>query len=122
MNITMHFEEVIREVAMSVILEHLGVQMHGESGEDISAAELPGVVVFVLTGGAVSAHSEIVMEALRALLEKDSNIESLREWEAKLADMVAEETQITQRLSREELAEAIRGDSPEYFTLWENLN
>ncbi len=122
MNITMHFEEVIREVAMSVILEHLGVRMHGEPGEDISAAELPGVVVFVLTGGAVSAHSEIVMEALRALLEKDSNIESLREWEAKLADMVAEETQITQRLSREELAEAIRGDSPEYFTLWENLN
>lgn len=122
MNITMHFEEVIREVAMSVILEHLGVRMHGEPGSDFSAADLPEVVVYILTGGSVSAHSEVVLEALRALMEREGNRESLSEWEGKLADMVAQETQITQRLSREELAEAIRGDSPDYFTLWENLN
>ena len=122
MNITMHFEEIIREIAMSVILEHLGVRMHSEPGAELTAADLPGVVVYVLTGGAVSAHSEVVLEALREVLERNGNKDSLPEWEGKLSDMMQRETQITQRLSRQELADAIRGDSPDYFTLWENLN
>ena len=122
MNLTMHFEETIREVAMSFILEHLGVRMHGEPGSDFSAEDLPGVVVYVVTGGAVSAHSEVVLDALRSLLEKSGNQDTLPEWESKLTEMVAIETEIVQRLSRQELAEAIRGDSPDYFTLWDNLN
>ena len=122
MNLTMHFEETIREVAMSFILEHLGVRMHAEPGTELSPDDLPGVVVYVITGGAASAHSEVVLDALRSLLEKDGGHESLPEWEGKLTEMVARESEITQRLSREELAEAIRGDSPDYFTLWDNLN
>ena len=122
MNMTMHFEETIREVAMSFILERLGVRMHGEPGSDFSAAELPGVVVYVVTGGAVSAHSEVVLDALRSLLERSNSLDSLPEWERTLTDMVSQEAQIVQRLSRQELAEAIRGDSPDYFTLWDNLN
>lgn len=122
MNMTMHFEEVIREIAMSVILEHLGVRLHAEPGADLTPADLPGVVVYVLTGGAVSAHSEVVLEALRELVARVGNRESLSEWEGKLSEMMERETEITQRLSRQELAEAIRGDSPDYFTLWENLN
>ena len=121
MNITMHFEETIREVAMTFILERLGVRMHAEPGSDFSPDDLPGVVVYVITGGAASAHSEVVLDALRSLLERGGH-ESLPEWEGKLTDMVARESEITQRLSREELAEAIRGDSPDYFTLWDNLN
>lgn len=122
MNLTMHFEETIREVAMSFILERLGVRMHGEPGSDFSAADLPGVVVYVVTGGAVSAHSEVVLDALRSLLERSNSLDSLPEWERTLSDMVSREARIVQRLSRQELAEAIRGDSPDYFTLWDNLN
>ena len=122
MNLTMHFEETIREVAMSFILERLGVRMHAEPGSDFSAADLPGVVVYVIAGGAASAHSEIVMGALHSLLEQEEGSDSLAEWEDRLSDMVARESEISQRLNRQELAEAIRGDSPDYFTLWDNLN
>ncbi len=122
MNLTMHFEETIREVAMSFILEHLGVRLHGEPGADLSPDDLPGVVVYVVTGNSASAHSEVVMAALHSLLEGASGDNRLSEWEGKLADMVALESEITQRLNRLELTEAIRGDSPDYFTLWENLN
>ena len=122
MNMTMHFEETIREVAMTFILERLGVRMHGEPGSEFSPADLPGVVVYVVTGGAVSAHSEVVLDALRSLLERSNSLDTLPEWERTLTDMVSREAQIVQRLSRQELAEAIRGDSPDYFTLWDNLN
>ena len=122
MNMTMHFEETVREVAMSFILEHLGVRMHGEPGSDLSPDDLPGVVVYVVTGSAAAAHSEVVMGALRSLLEGADGENSLKEWEDKLADMVARESEITQRLNRQELAEAIRGDTPDYLTLWDNLN
>ncbi len=122
MNVTMHFEETVREVAMSFILERLGVRMHAEPGADFPSADLPGVVVYVITGGAASAHSEVVMGALRSQLERGGGDASLSEWEDKLSDMVARESEITQRLNRQELTEAIQGDSPDYFTLWDNLN
>ena len=122
MNLTMHFEETIREVAMSFILDRLGVQLHAEPGTDISPDDLPGVVVYVISGNAASAHSEVVLGALRTLLENDDSEEFLQEWESKLTEMISKESEITQHLSRQELAEAIRGDSPDYFTLWDNLN
>ena len=122
MNLTMHFEETIREVAMSFILDHLGVRLHAEPGTEINPADLPGVVVYVVSGNAAGVHSEVVLEALRTLLEGYDGSESLQEWERKLIEMVSRESEITQQLSRQELAEAIRGDSPDYFTLWDNLN
>ena len=122
MNMTIHFEETIREVAMSFILERLGVRLHAEPGADLSPDDLPGVVVYVITGNAAAAHSEVVLEALRSLLSRGEGPESLAEWESTLTGMVARESEISQRLNREELAEAIRGDSPDYLTLWENLN
>jgi hypothetical protein len=122
MNVTMHFEETVREVAMSFILDRLGVRLHAEPGTEINPDDLPGVVVYVISGSAASAHSEVVLSALRSLLESGDGGESLQEWEAKLAEMVNRESEITQQLSRQELAEAILGDSPEYFTLWDNLN
>ena len=122
MNLTMHFEETVREVAMSFILDRLGVTLHAEPGTEINPDDLPGVVVYVISGNAAAAHSEVVLGALRTLLEDGDEHGSLEEWEAKLTDLISRESEITHRLSREELAEAIRGDSPDYFTLWDNLN
>ncbi len=122
MNLTMHFEETVREVAMSFILDRLGVRLHAELETDIDPADLPGVVVYVISGNAVGPHSEVVLGALRSLLENADSDESLKEWEGKLTEMVNRESEITQELSRQELAEAIRNDSPDYFTLWDNLN
>ncbi len=125
MNLTMHFEEAIREVAMMFILERLGVRLGGTPdfpGGESQNIEIPGVVVYVITGGTVSAHSDLVLGALRELLEKPGSRESLPEWEHRFAEMVAQEAEIMQRLNRQELAQAIRGESPDYFALWDNLN
>lgn len=122
MNLTMHFEETVREVAMSFILDRLGVRLHAEPGTDINPDDLPGVVVYVISGNAASAHAEVVLGALRTLLEDMEDGDSLWEWEAKLTDLINRESEIAQRLNRQELTEAIRGDSPDYFTLWDNLN
>ena len=122
MNLTMHFEETVREVAMSFILDRLGVRLHAEPGTDINPDDLPGVVVYVISGNAAGAHAEVVLGALRTLLEDMEDGDSLWEWEAKLTDLINRESEIAQRLNRQELTEAIRGDSPDYFTLWDNLN
>ena len=122
MNLTMHFEETVREVAMSFILDRLGVRLHADPGTEINPDDLPGVVVYVISGNAAAAHSEVVLGALRTLLEGGDQSGSLTEWEAKLTDLISRESEITQRLTRQELTDAIRGDSPDYFTLWDNLN
>ncbi len=122
MNLTMHFEETVREVAMSFILDHLGVRLHAEPETEINPDDLPGVVVYVISGNAAGAHSEVVLGALRDVLGNGDSPQSLQEWEFKLTEMISQESEISQRLSREELVEAIRGETPDYFTLWDNLN
>ena len=124
MNLTMHFEEVIREVAMMFILERLGVRMNDQDflGSEINAADLPTVVVYVVTGSTVSAHSDVVLSALRELLQRPGSNESLSDWESRFTDLAAQESEIMQRLNRQELTQAVRGESPDYFALWDNLN
>ena len=124
MNLTMHFEEVIREVAMMFILERLGVRMNDQDflGSEINAADLPTVVVYVVTGSTVSAHSDVVLAALRELLQRPGSNESLSDWESRFTDLAAQESEIMQRLNRQELTQAVRGESPDYFALWDNLN
>lgn len=124
MNLTLHFEETIREVAMMFILDRLGVRMndHDLPGSEINGADLPTVVVYVVTGGAVSIHSEAVLGALRELLQRPGSNESLPDWERRFADLAAQESEIMQRLNQQELVQAVRGESPDYFALWDNLN
>ena len=125
MNLTMHFEEAIREVAMMFILERLGVSISDHDdllGSEINAADLPTVVVYVVSGGAVSVHSDTVLAALRELLERPGGNDLLPDWERRFTDLAAQESEIMQRLNRQELTQAVRGESPDYFALWDNLN
>lgn len=126
MNLTMHFEEAIREVAMMFILERLGVKLGGgpdfPGGPDGIDFDMPTVVVYVVAGNTVSAHTDVVLGALRDLLQKPGASEPLPEWELRVSEMAAQEAEIIQRLNRLELNQAIRGELPDYFTLWDNLN
>ena len=125
MNVTMHFEEAIREVAMMFILERLGVKLGGGPdflGPDDHDFEMPSVVVYVVTGSTVSAHTDVVLNALQELLLNPSADESLPDWKQRVAEMAAQESEIMQRLNREDLMQALKGDAPDYFALWDNLN
>ena len=114
-NLPLRLEEIIRSVAMVSILDKLGVDTDDEE-------ELPTVVVFIISGGALAMHSDRLVTSLRELLETYPGGSEISQWEGVISRLVTEENQVLQDLSHQELTEALRDDSPDYFTLWENRN
>ena len=115
MNLPMRLEESIRGMAMNFILERLGMDPEEEE-------ELPSVLVFVISGGALSLHSEKLVQSLQEFLRGHSDEAALSKWSAVIARLVEEESAVLKKLSQQDLAEAVIGDTPDYFTLWENRN
>ncbi len=113
-NLPLRLEEMIRGVAMTFILRHLGI--------DPEAEDAPSVMVFVISGGALAVHSKQIIENMHGLLQERLTAAGLAQWDNAVARLVAEEEAVLLRLNRQELAEAVHGDSPDYFTLWENRN
>ena len=114
-DLPMRVDEIVRNMAMTFILNRLGIHLHDED-------QFPTVIVFIVSGGALASQSERVLEGLRNLLREHSGESTVAEWEATITRMVAGENAALQDLGRQELTEAMRGDSPDYFTLWENRN
>ncbi len=114
-DLPMRVDELVRNMAMTSILNRLGIHIHDED-------EFPTVIVFIVSGGALASQSEQVLEGLRNLLREHSGESTVEEFEATITRMVAGEKAALQDLGRQELTEAMRGDSPDYFTLWENRN
>ena len=115
MNLPMRLEESIRGMAMNFILERLGMDPEDEE-------ELPSVLVFVISGGALSLHSEKLVKSLQEFLGNHADATALSEWSAVITRLVEEECVVLKKLSQQDLAEAVPGDTPDYFTLWENRN
>jgi hypothetical protein len=113
-NLPLRQEEAIKETAMTFILERLGV------GPDVES--VPTAVVFIVSGGALAAQSELVLDGLRQLLRANCGQPAVAEWEEVLSRLIIEENAVLQKLNRLELTEALQGDSPDYFTLWEHRN
>ena len=113
-NLPMQLEEAIRETAMTFILSRLGVRMDADS--------MPAVIVFVVSGGVLAARSDLVLDGLKQLLRDGCGDLAVEQWEHVLSRLIAEENRLVQKLNQNELAEALHGDSPDYFTLWENRN
>lgn len=115
-NLPLRLEELVREVAMSSILERMDIDPDDDE-------EAPSVVVFIISGGALAMHSEKLIGSLRDLLGNSHTEESvIDQWEGLLTQLVTEENVVLQKLNREELSEALQDDAPDYFTLWENRN
>lgn len=113
-NLPMHLEETIRDTVMSFILDRLGVTQDPD--------EFPTVIVFIVSGGALSAQPDQVLEGLKKILRDHCGEPAVDEWQGELSRLIAEESAMLQNVSSQELHEALRGDSPDYFTLWENRN
>ena len=114
-NLPVRMEEALRETAMTFSLERLGVHP-----DDVG--RIPTVVVFIVSGGALEAHGERVLDGLRRLLRTQCGEPAMAEWEEVLSRLVAEENAVLQRGHRLELYKALRGDWPDFFTLWETRN
>ena len=114
-NLPMRLEEAVRETAMTYILERLGVPMDDDE-------DFPTVVVYIITGGALQMHRQLVLDGLKELLQDRSGQSIASQWEPELNRLVQEEHRLLKDVSRHDLTEAVQSDSPDYFTLWENRN
>ena len=114
-NLPVSIEESVRDIAMSFILDRLGVRVDDE--EDI-----PAVVVYVVSGGALTSHAGKILDGLSDLIRSASNGAESDYWSDTLADLVRRETDIMEQLNEQQMEEALKGDSPDYFTLWESRN
>ena len=114
-NLSLRLEEAVRGTAMTFILNRLGVTPDTEP--------VPSVIVFIVSGGALGAQPDVVLDGLKRLLENRFDSESaIGEWGAVLSRLIAEEHAILKNQNQHELTEALMDDSPDYFTLWENRN
>ncbi len=114
-DLPMMVDELVRNTAMTAILNRLGIHIHHEE-------EIPTVIVFIVSGGALSSQSDIVLDGLRNLLKEHSGDETVAQWEGTVSRLVAEEGDALQRQNQQELTVTLGGQSPDYFTLWENRN
>ncbi len=80
------------------------------------------VIVFIVSGSALSSQSDQVLAGLRNLLKEHSGDETVAQWEGTVSSLVAEEGEALQRQNQQELTATLGGQSPDYFTLWENRN
>ena len=115
MNLPVSIEESVRDIAMPYILDRLGVQ--GDNEEDI-----PAVVVYVVSGGALTSHAGKILDGLSELIGSVSNVTESSYWTDTLANLIQRETDIMQQVSEQQMEDVLKGDSPDYFTLWESRN
>jgi hypothetical protein len=115
MNLPISVEESVRDIAMTFILDRLGVQVEKED-------EIPSVVVYVVSGGALTSHAQKILDGLKELIHTSFRGPELDRWGETIADLVERETVIMRKVNEQQMADALKSDSPDYFTLWESRN
>ena len=114
-NLPLRLEEAVRGTAMTFILDRLGITPDTEP--------VPSVIVFIVSGGALGAQPELVLDGLTRLLEnRCGDGAEVEEWGKVLSRLIAEEHAALKDMNQQELTEVLMEDSPDYFTLWENRN
>ena len=112
---SLRMQEAVRETAMTFVLDRLGVGPHSEAIPKCHRVHrqrgCPGSPNGAGPGGAEAT----VAGQLRGKRRQRSG-------EEVLSRLISEENAVLQRLNQHELTEALHGDSPDYFTLWENRN
>ena len=102
-------------MAMTSILENLGIDPEDQE-------HFPTAMVFVVSGAVISMHREELLQSFRSMIEGPSGNPDIDAWEATFAGMLSREREAVEQVSQQELTEAMSGDSPDYFSLWENRN
>ena len=114
-NLPITTEETVRDIAMTFILDRLGVQVDDED-------DIPSVVVYVVSGGALTTHSGKILDGLNDLIKNSLESPESEEWSQTIANLIDRETIIMQKLNEQQMADSLKSDSPDYFTLWESRN
>ena len=115
MNLPVSIEESVRDIAMTFILDRLGVHVDNED-------EIPSIVVYVVSGGALTSHAQNILDGLKELIHSSFQGPESDRWSETIADLVERETVIMQKVNEQQMADALKSDSSDYFTLWESRN
>lgn len=118
MNLPLRVEEIIRENVMGFILD--AFEIHPDDVDEENDA--PNVMVFIVGGGPFSAQSENLKLSLHKVLSAHWSEQAATEWEHVLSSLIDQENEIVRKNSRRELSEALAGDAPDYYSLWETRN
>jgi len=114
-NLPIVMDETIRDIAMTFILNKLGVHVDEED-------DIPSVVVYVVSGGALATHTGSILAGINDLIHSSFNGSESTCWEQTVAELVQWETDVLVKINEQQVEEALKGDSPDYFTLWESRN
>ena len=107
-----HLEALVRESALKAILEMINA--------DVPDAELPQIAILLFTGPALYMNSTQLTDAIQRLFERELDSSIITECVEMVEKLLAQEKKIFQTQEEERLREMIKGQSSEYFTLWEN--
>ena len=114
-NLPIVIDEAVRDIAMTFILNRLGIVVDDED-------EIPSVVVYVVSGGALATHNRNILDGINHLIHSSFNGSESGCWEQTVAELVQRETEILEKLNERQVEAALKGDSPDYFSLWESRN
>jgi hypothetical protein len=108
----MRVEEMLREMAVLAILERLN--------EGQPVREVPKVAIFIVSGTAVSLTTDQLTRVFEHFLGSRRDPRTVAACVEAMEGLMAREKEILKELEREEIKEALRGESPRFFTLWES--
>ena len=69
----------------------------------------------------ITQQAEKILDGLKDLIPSSRGPEA-DHWENTIADLVERESIIMQKVNEQQMEDALKGDSPDYFTLWESRN
>ena len=107
-------DDILRGVAMNVILDRLGVDFHDED-------QLPEVVVFVISGPMLAAPVDSLVEGFTEYLSGRAEPGDIARWGDTLRDLVVREYEAVP-VTAETLGESLTGDALDPYIIWQNRN
>ncbi len=107
-------DDVLRGVAMNFILDRLGVNFHDE-------ANLPEVVVFVISGPTLAIPQDQVVAGFAEMLSGRIGVGALEEWTQKLSELIRSESQ-SFPATDDALGETMTDESLDPYYIWQNRN
>lgn len=107
-------DDILRGVAMNVILDRLGVDFHDED-------QLPEVVVFVISGPMLAAPVDSLVEGFTDYLSGRADPSEIGRWADTLRDLVIREYEAVP-VTAETLGESLTGDALDPYIIWQNRN
>ena len=114
MHLPGQLDDVLRGVAMNIILDRLGVDFHDEDN-------LPEVVVFVISGPTLAIPQEQVVSGFADMLSDRLDRADVERWSRKLGELIRRESEAFPP-TNDVLGESMTDESLDPYYIWQNRN